>query len=744
MFVPQSQDHPSNRSLVCSLWNTPSIRYVRAQNGVQMTRKIQPKSSSDPESNQPIHLILSHLKYVRKKKEGWSARCPGHKDKRNSLSIDVKSDGKVLLNCFARCKTKDILSSIGLGMSDLFPKSSKSVEKFKDKTIVEIYEYTDDSGHPLYQVCRTDNKEFLTRKKNKRGDWYWNLGSTKPVLYHLPAVKAAIESGDTIFIAEGEKDVERLRSGGLCATTNPFGANGWKQHYNSSLENAHVVIIPDNDEAGKNRAWDINQQLRGIASSIKILELPQLEEKEDVSDWLDKHGTIDQLLELVEKEPEEENPLDDLLSGPPLEIQPEAPEPKETEKEAQVQVEIEEPNIIEPSENTKEFEEIPKADKLPETQLENRTPLSPTSNNEQSDTIKDSPLSQVLFLQKNTPKSREMQDKKQITKQEILRGLPRKTFRTLKKLIGPIEWMWDQWLPKGLLTILASEPGIGKSALALRIASSIINGHTWPDGTQSRFEPGSSILWCESEAAQSINLSRAEAWKIPIDNIILPQIQGPPPDILLDNAEHRNGILHEAKQDDVKLIVIDSLRGSHQGDENTSDSIRIVMWLARLARETNKPILLTHHLRKRANHDSENISLDRLRGSSAIAQPARVVWGLDTPNPNTPEQKRLSVIKSNIGGTPDPIGFTISELGIEFGEAPAPPQKETLLHRAKDRISAFLSNYPRPAKEIIDLLQADGISEKTIRRAKQELMILSSKKDDQWFWSLPSNQESLM
>ena len=104
------------------------------------------------------------------------------------------------------------------------------------------------------------------------------------------------------------------------------------------------------------------------------------------------------------------------------------------------------------------------------------------------------------------------------------------------------------------------------------------------------------------------------------------------------DIEHQQALLEAAFRDDIRLIVVDSLRGAHRGRENDSDLISLVGWLAAMARDTGKPVLLTHHLRKRSQGEGEEVTLDRIRGTSAILQPARVVWALDRPDPTDPAQ----------------------------------------------------------------------------------------------------------
>ena len=106
------------------------------------------------------------------------------------------------------------------------------------------------------------------------------------------------------MIVEGEKDVENLRRMGFTATTSPMGAGKWKASYNKYLKNKEVILIPDHDQPGYQHCQKIGQSLRGIAGNIKWLELPDLEEKEDISDWIEKGNTKEKLLQLIKEAPD--------------------------------------------------------------------------------------------------------------------------------------------------------------------------------------------------------------------------------------------------------------------------------------------------------------------------------------------------------------------------------------------------------------------------------------------------------
>ena len=165
-----------------------------------------------------------------------------------------------------------------------------------------------------------------------------------------------------------------------------------------------------------------------------------------------------------------------------------------------------------------------------------------------------------------------------------------------------------------------------------------------------------------------------------------------------------------------------------------------VMWFSQLARDTGKPVLILHHLRKRGLLDSgEGVSLDRVRDSSTIVQPARVVWALDTPNPNA-DPRRLSVIKSNLARFPDPIGFTFGDDGLTFGQAPEMPKPETQEARAKDLLRALLADGPMETTQLEQEAKGAGVSMETMRRAKDDLAIKPRRdgKTGKWSWALPA------
>lgn len=252
----------------------------------------------------PIDRVLAALSDVKQRKpDEWLARCPAHDDDKQSLSIGLGDRG-VVLKCFAGCDTAAVVAAVGLTLSDLFPPRQERPASAR-RRIVATYPYTDERGELLYQVLRYEPKDFRQRRPdpNREGAWLWSLQGVRRVLYRFPEVAAAVAENRGVFLVEGEKDADALARLGIVATTNAGGADKWSADYTEALSGAHVVILPDNDDAGRKHARRAGADLDGRAKTLRVLELPGLPPKGDVSDWLKVGGTAEELRTLARTAP---------------------------------------------------------------------------------------------------------------------------------------------------------------------------------------------------------------------------------------------------------------------------------------------------------------------------------------------------------------------------------------------------------------------------------------------------------
>ena len=246
----------------------------------------------DSMASDPLRHVLKHLEGVEERNGYFVALCPGHDDHDPSLHIkEAGQNGnrKVLLTCRAGCDTEKVLKKAGLKWGDLFAKNG---DEPTGRNIVATYDYTSPTGELLHQTVRYEPKGFSQRRPDGKGDWKWDLKGVEPVLYDQRGVMQAVLAGETVYLLEGEKDCDRAREAlGITATTCAMGAKKWRDSYTHTLASANVVLVPDNDEAGRKHVLKVAEELQGVAASVKVLELPGLLGKGDLSDWLDAGGT---------------------------------------------------------------------------------------------------------------------------------------------------------------------------------------------------------------------------------------------------------------------------------------------------------------------------------------------------------------------------------------------------------------------------------------------------------------------
>lgn len=220
--------------------------------------------------------IVTYFKNTQQKGDGeYMACCPAHDDQNPSLSIRYnKERNNTSIKCFAGCETKDILDKIGLRISDLYEDNYK--KKLSKET---VYNYFDEKANIVYRRIRKEYADGTKTFLPVQPDGTKNLKGVRRVIYNLPAVLNA----STIYFVEGEKCADIINQSDYVATTLDSGSNSrWFPHFSEWLQGKEIIIIPDNDEAGLKYAKNILDNL----PNAKVVKLPDIQEKEDVYDWL--------------------------------------------------------------------------------------------------------------------------------------------------------------------------------------------------------------------------------------------------------------------------------------------------------------------------------------------------------------------------------------------------------------------------------------------------------------------------
>ena len=231
--------------------------------------------------------IAFHL-HGKRIPSGYLARCPAHRDNNPSLSLNDAEDGRVLVHCHAGCTQEAVVDALReLG---LWP-----VREQAGLVIAAEYNYTDERGELLYQILRYSPKAFKQRQPDGCGGWLWKK-HPQQVLYRLREVIEA----PIVFVVEGERDAETLRSYGFVATTNAGGAKAhWLPQYTDALTGREVIVWPDDDPPGRQRAATIARALLGHAKDLSILH--HMDAK-DATAWFEQGHSDIELIELLERD----------------------------------------------------------------------------------------------------------------------------------------------------------------------------------------------------------------------------------------------------------------------------------------------------------------------------------------------------------------------------------------------------------------------------------------------------------
>lgn len=201
-----------------------------------------------------------------------------------------------------KCFTEDL----GGNLLELAQRLGEKPPEFPSRGPAEpeqVFEYQDEGGKVIYEVLRFTGKRFSQRRPDGKGGWIQNLQGVPRVPYRLPELIKGIKAGETVFVTEGEKDVESLRKLNLVATCNSGGAWKWTNEHSKWFEKGTLVVIcPDADKPGEIHARRVAESLSKRGCQVKLLNFgfpKRPNHGKDVTDWLSEGGSKERLLEMV-------------------------------------------------------------------------------------------------------------------------------------------------------------------------------------------------------------------------------------------------------------------------------------------------------------------------------------------------------------------------------------------------------------------------------------------------------------
>jgi putative DNA primase/helicase len=321
----------------------------------------------------------------------------------------------------------------------------------------------------------------------------------------------------------------------------------------------------------------------------------------------------------------------------------------------------------------------------------------------------------------------------------------------------PVRWLWEGWLARGKLHLLAGAPGTGKTTIAVSIAATVSAGARWPDGTAA--ELGDVLIWSGEDGVADTLLPRLlVAGGNPGRVHFVDNIKDRGKTRLFDPATDMPALMATARLlPDLRLMILDPVVSAVSGDSHkNTETRRGLQPVVDLAGQLDCCLLGITHLSK---NTSGREPLERVAGSIAFGAVARVV--LATVKPADIEQpRRLVRAKSNIG--PDSGGFAYTLYGtvvpdrdftaqrVDWGEALEGSARELmavedadatgeLTEKAESFLADLLRDGPVATREIKAAAQAHGHRWRTVERAKSGLGVVAVKGgfNAGWAWQLP-------
>lgn len=257
--------------------------------------------------------IAKQLGNAKKANGQWVASCPvpshgkGNGDKNPSLSIHIGDDGKPLFHCHGGCSQEEVFNTIK--DRNLLPELTERPDPLANiKPIPKVefqqeWIYTDEDRQPVFVKQRLrvgdTGKTYRLYKIDEHGRKQSTLADARIVPYNLPALLDAKTAGRNIFLVEGEKAADAIKSCGMIATTAHTGAGSWPAAITEYFAGAQVIILPDNDVAGWGYAYKAAEAILPIVKSLKVVDLGLQGQGDDAYEFIEEGGGRDKLVALV-------------------------------------------------------------------------------------------------------------------------------------------------------------------------------------------------------------------------------------------------------------------------------------------------------------------------------------------------------------------------------------------------------------------------------------------------------------
>jgi KaiC/GvpD/RAD55 family RecA-like ATPase len=317
----------------------------------------------------------------------------------------------------------------------------------------------------------------------------------------------------------------------------------------------------------------------------------------------------------------------------------------------------------------------------------------------------------------------------------------------------PMRWLWEPYLPRGMLVMLDGDPGLGKGLMLVQVAANLSRGRPFLD------QVGKPTIYAEVEGPQRTLILSAED---SLSHVMVPRLKraeadltrihfltgwlGPEDEERAFDLQHLPVLTQAIEAVTPVLVILDPLV-AYLGDIDMYKATQtrpLMAALKRVGERANCTILGVRHPGKT---DQGGRLMYRGQGNADIIGSARSgLWV--QPHPSHPDtQTILLQSKSNVGGLGRTVVFTreqgefawkgLSRLteSMLTGKGPDPWSFLEAFFWLEEKLTPGL---PYKSDHLQKEAKEEEISERTLHRAKKLLRIRSVKQGEEWYWILPA------
>lgn len=328
----------------------------------------------------------------------------------------------------------------------------------------------------------------------------------------------------------------------------------------------------------------------------------------------------------------------------------------------------------------------------------------------------------------------------------------------------PVQWLWKGRIAKRKLTIIAGDPGTGKSQATLHIAAIVSKGGTFPDGSKCPAIGNVVLITVEDDAGDTVK-PRLEAYGADMGKIFILEAirdKGKKRGFnLQDDITRLEGLIN--KIGGAAAVVVDPVSAycGNADSYKNSDVRALLSPLTELAGRLGLAVIVVSHLAKTGSS-----AMNKISGSLGFIAAARAGY-LVVKDPHIPERRLFLPVKNNIGVDQTGFAYRIEPVTVPSGvetsrvvwepdavditpDAALAAQCANVAEKgALDEATGFLNDLlqygPVDARKVKQEARLAGISEASINRAKATLGIKPRKElvSGKWRWGLPAMDEQV-